>query len=129
MTEVAPKFERKEKKTIYDLANEVSKELRYTNGNFSKACKNVLDREGIANDFEERIKFKSAIGKILGEHSASLKTKKPKIKNTPELEKPREPVDIIKEANISRIEKMQKRNPLFGEEIAEKEGLEKLKNN
>ncbi|MBN1326082.1 hypothetical protein JW977_03850 [Candidatus Falkowbacteria bacterium] len=121
MVERPPKYERR--KTINDLANEVSKELRYTNGNFSKACKNVLDREGVTNDFEERLKFKSAIGRILGEHSASLKTKKPKIKT----QKTLEPVDILKQANIRRIEKMQEKTPLFGEEIAEKEGLANLK--
>lgn len=122
MTERAPKYE--QRKTLDDLAREVSGELRNTRGNFSKACKIVFNREGITNDFQERLKFKSAIGKILGEHSASLKTKKPKIKLIPKEE---EPIDLVREGNVRRIEKMQEANPLFSEEIADKEGLEKLK--
>jgi len=122
MVERAPKYETR--KTIYDLAKEVSMELKHTHGNFNKAIKIVLDREGVTNDFQERLKFKSAIGKILGEHSASLKTKKHKEKTVTVEQKP---VDFLKEANIRRIKKMQERTPLFGEQIAEEEGLDKLK--
>lgn len=122
MNELARKFEHK-RKTLDDLAKEVSSELKYTNGNFAKACDRVLDKEGIVKDFEERLKLKSAIGKILGEHSASLKTKKSKIKIAV---KSRELEQIMRDAHISRIKKIQERNPLFGEEIAEKEGLSKL---
>jgi hypothetical protein len=128
MAEHAPKFEQRAEsaKKIETLAKEVSNELRYTNGNFIKACDNVFDRRGISYNSEVRKMLKSDVGKILGEHSASLKTKKPKLKVAPETAKPREPEQIMRDANISRIKKIQAKNSLFSEEIGEKEGLSKL---
>lgn len=121
MNELARKIERK-RKTFDDLAKEVSSELKYTNGNFGEACDRVLNKEGVSNDFETRLRYKSAIGKILGEHSGSLKTKKPKSTPRPE----QKPVDLVAEAYVRRVKKMQQSNPLFGEQIAKEEGLEDL---
>lgn len=126
MRESVPKLERQKADSFFTLVDKVSDCLKNygqrtgQEPDFIKACDAVFDKLGLPRDFSFRLKLKSRIGSELRKRKADKKkiTKKPA--------QPLKSLDIFQEANIKRIRKMQEKTPLFSEEIADKEGLEKL---